>query len=260
MLITDDFIYIHMPKTGGTFVTDVITRLHESAVAENVIVRLVSGIRGRKRLLSLIDIQKHGTCSEIPREYRGRTILATIRNPYDRYVSIYEFGLWRSIPDFFGSPEIARQVYPHFPNLSFAEFVHLAMMPNWRIKNTNFAPEESLGRQTRDFVRYFFHNPGYTFSAIDQPSIQTQQYKEYLFDNIHFIHTNNLNRELADFLISIGYAPSDLAFILQKDKVFPPRGGRTEKQPWQAYYTPELKQEVRTRDRLVFDMFAEFDV
>ena len=27
MVITEAFIYIHMPKTGGTFVTDVLTRI-----------------------------------------------------------------------------------------------------------------------------------------------------------------------------------------------------------------------------------------
>jgi hypothetical protein len=29
MLFTDNFVYIHQPKTDGTFVTTVVLRLHE---------------------------------------------------------------------------------------------------------------------------------------------------------------------------------------------------------------------------------------
>jgi hypothetical protein len=34
---------------------------------------------------------------------------------------------------------------------------------------------------------------------------------------------------------------------------------RPEHDPWQSYYTPELKDFVRTRERLLFGHFPEFD-
>lgn len=92
MLITDSFIYIHQPKTGGTFVAQTIASLHEArgdrvdtvwfdpdrpiplpAVGPGHVVRLM--LSGRNQ---------HGARQDVPVAYTGRPIIATIRNPFDR--------------------------------------------------------------------------------------------------------------------------------------------------------------------------------
>jgi hypothetical protein len=101
MLVTDNFVYVHMPKTGGTFVTSVLTRLHalrEPAHSRHArLKRQMSLLKERWRTLPalgssqygpLLSLEpKHGTCHDIPKTHRRKPIAATIRNPFDWYVS-----------------------------------------------------------------------------------------------------------------------------------------------------------------------------
>ncbi len=79
MLICDRFVYIHMPKTGGTFVRHALTKLLA------------------KCDIAFFDDQdnKHAGVERIPDRYRHLPVLATIRNPFDHLVSLYEFGWWK---------------------------------------------------------------------------------------------------------------------------------------------------------------------
>ncbi|WP_161795859.1 hypothetical protein [Synechococcus sp. GFB01] len=70
MLITEHFVFIHYPKTGGTFVTRALERLYGE---------------------SLININKHGTCRDVPAEHAGKPLLSTHRHPLSRLLSHYEF-------------------------------------------------------------------------------------------------------------------------------------------------------------------------
>src|SRR5687767_6163093 len=108
MILTPDFVYIHQPKTGGTFVSHVLSRVY-------------GGREG-----GFVDVEKHAACSEVPEEHRGKPIISNLRNPYERYVSQYRFGWWRMHPDLYCGIEEMRELYPHYPEISFAEFVHLA--------------------------------------------------------------------------------------------------------------------------------------
>jgi len=36
MIFTDNFVYVHKPKTGGTFVTDVLRRIYGSGTRRTV--------------------------------------------------------------------------------------------------------------------------------------------------------------------------------------------------------------------------------
>ncbi|MGB6012319.1 MAG: sulfotransferase family 2 domain-containing protein, partial [Desulfobacterales bacterium] len=91
-IITDDFVYIHYPKTGGTFVTHVLKRLYQYKKKYKLLTTFLPK-RIQRRFHGFIQTdKKHGTCDEIPELHRNKPILATIRNPYDRYVSHYEFG------------------------------------------------------------------------------------------------------------------------------------------------------------------------
>lgn len=77
---------------------------------------------------------------------------------------------------------------------------------------------------------------------------------------VRFIHAERLNEELHDFLLGLDFAAEELKLILDSGKTFPPEGGRSKGKPWQEYYTPELKQKVRTKERLLFIVFPEFDL
>jgi hypothetical protein len=172
-------------------------------------------------------------------------------------VSQYEFGWWkrpeytkhfRSIPNF-------QQLYPRFPNLTFEEYVRAANAAFCRYKKGR----QELGLHTEEFVNFYFKNPREVAPKIDDEYLAAQRYKMDMF-NIHFIRTECLNEELHAFLLSQGYQAEDIDFVLSLGKILPYGKGRDNHQAWQSYYTPELKQMVRHRERLIFTVFPEFDV
>ena len=268
MIITDRFVFIHMPKTGGTFVSEVLKQLHESFTPSRIDRMLRRGARSSFRS---IDI--HGTCNAIPEADREKPVLSVIRSPYDRHVSRYEAGHWRkrlsdlewenrAHPDHrrWYAPDYgaARRRYPHSPDLSFAEYIEVCtgmLAPLGRAENGSGI---AVGQLTRQVVRYYFRNPTEVLSRIDDDYVASGAYRADMYP-VHFMHTDRLNDDLHAYLLGIGYPPSAVAFVRSVPKIFPLEGGRTEEQAWPRYYTPELKRLVRERERLLFAMFPEFD-
>jgi hypothetical protein len=183
MLFTDNFVYIHQPKTGGTFVTTVLLRLHE--FKWNYLIHGMSALK--KELIHknkygtfIYNNNKHGTCSDIPESHQRKLILATIRNPYYLYVSQYEFGWWkrqeflkyyRSIPNF-------ETKYSNFPNINFADYVKLTNQAFCQFNNVDFEPKASLGLQTEEFIKYYFINSQKLLSSINDDYISSKRYKK----------------------------------------------------------------------------------
>ena len=171
MLFTDSFVYVHEPKTGGTFVTSVLFRLYEfkwtylTRVASTLRTELVH----QNRYGTLIyHNNKHGGCSDIPAAQRHKPVLATVRNPYDMYVSQYEFGWWKRkewLPYFQAIPGF-QQRYPHFPQISFAEYVTLS---NLAFSDQPGAADDpgSIGLLSEMFIKFYCQQPRAVLAALD---------------------------------------------------------------------------------------------
>lgn len=111
MIITPDFVYIHQPKTGGSFVTRVLQSLYTGRAIHD------------PQVPAPQSFHKHGTCSDIPTTHRNIPLLGCIRNPFERYVSQYEFAWWKQeLPPWTNLNEVHSR-FPHFPDLSFEEFI-----------------------------------------------------------------------------------------------------------------------------------------
>ena len=255
MILTDKFVYIHQPKTGGTFVTHVLSLLFKKK--NNILNRFSN--KFSRISPKYIDTNKHGTCCEIPESHLGKPIVASIRSPYDRYVSQYEFGWWKKYPPSYCNVNEIYKSYPHFPDISFSEFIHLTNSLFLKLENSNFSREESLGRHTEQFVRYFFKKPNKIFQSIDADYLSYGNYRKDMF-NVNFIQVDRLNAELYEFLLKLGYSKRKLKFILELNKIFPHEGGRNKGQKWQKYFSPELKTIVRKKERLIFKIFPEYDI
>ena len=67
MIVTDHFVYIHVSRTGGTFLN-------------KLILEQVPGAR---------MIQYHGHLRDLPGEFSGLPVIGFVRNPWDWYVSMY---------------------------------------------------------------------------------------------------------------------------------------------------------------------------
>lgn len=70
MLVTDDFVFVHIPKTAGTFIQEVI--------------------RGHLPVLADWDYA-HTPDSDLPDEWRHLPGFCVIRNPWDWYVSWFHY-------------------------------------------------------------------------------------------------------------------------------------------------------------------------
>lgn len=77
MLLTRDFVFLHVPKTGGTFVRRVLLD-HAPAPWE------------------VVEARDHATVREIPASYAHLPRLTFVRNPFSWYVSWYHFHLTRA--------------------------------------------------------------------------------------------------------------------------------------------------------------------
>ena len=249
MIITDKYIYIHLPKTGGTFVSQVLYDI-EHTIANRIKRLLLNG--------TYVDVNKHGICSEIPEKFENIPIFTTIRNPYDRYVSQYEFKWWQKYPEQFGPADEIKKHCPNFPDISFEEFIFLSNRIFYRLDG-RMCRQKRIGWHTEQFLRYFFKDPYRALEKIDSDYIESGDYAKDMC-NVTFIHTENLNRELHDHLKTIGYKTGKISFILSKGKINPVEGGRSNNQKWQSYYSTGLKDNIREKERFLFQLFPEYAV
>jgi hypothetical protein len=254
MILTDRFVYIHLPKTGGTFVTAVLERLMKPPRPRNWPERVLRRLRRRRWR----DTNKHGTCAEIPASHRGLPVFACVRNPFDRCVSQYEFGWWKDRPPPWVDSAAIRRRYPAFPGVPFADFVEISATAFPRLRGSPLSGEDALGWQTDQFVRTFFRDPEAAWRRIDDAYIDGRRWEEDLHP-VRFLRTENLNADLHAFLLGVGFAPAEVDWVLREGKIRP-AGAKGERRPsWEEYYTPDLRARVRRRERLLFAMFPEYD-
>jgi hypothetical protein len=211
-------------------------------------------------VLGHLDVKKHGSSRHVPPPFRHLPLVSTLRNPFDRYVSTYEFGWWKK-EDRWRPTWLAgmKSEFPQYPDLSFEEFVEMSKyLDRFSVCDRPAAP--TVGLQTRELIHFFCQNSADVVLQIAQASdeVAAKLLRDDMFP-VHFLRTNDLNASLVEYLESVGIPAERLEPIRKSGKVFPPDGGRSEAQRWESYYTPELKDVVRQRDRLVFELFPEFD-
>jgi hypothetical protein len=73
MLISNEFVFIHIPKTAGDF----IKKVCQARFGDGYFVSH--------------DLKKHGPAADLPPAYRGLPVFALVRNPWDWYVSWYHY-------------------------------------------------------------------------------------------------------------------------------------------------------------------------
>lgn len=274
MLITDRFVYVHMPKTGGTFVTEALTKLHRPRTRSVFLRRAIralgirTGARRPSRYGPLENVQpKHGTCHDVPALHRDKPILSNVRSPYDWYVSQYEFAWWkrtsayhaetRPTPVGFAIEQVLpdfQSAHPEFPEVSFEGFLELC-----QCASRTYGADTTLGLYTHGFLRYFFRDAEGASRRLDSEYVRSGTCANDMF-TVAFLRTHVLNEDLHAFLLSTGYRPKDVAFVRHLERILPMGLGRRDDQAWEGYYTPALKALVREREWVLFEMFPEFDV
>ena len=256
VIATDRFVYVHQPKTGGTFVTAVLFRLADVLGTRELKVRTPRTAFVRAKL-------KHGTCRDVPRALRDRPVWTTVRNPFDQYVSEYAFGWWRrgDYPRHFRRR--VRQFgerYPDYPDLEFEGFLRLYHEAFGRTaRSRRFTSDDGVGWLTEQFVQYYARRPRRLLRRL-RPDADPAVLRDALFP-VRFLQTERLNDDLHRALLDAGLDAGRVAFVREHDRVLPEHAAaRDRRRDWRTYYTPELRAHVRRNDALLFRLFPEYDV
>jgi hypothetical protein len=257
MNITPSFVFVHMPKTGGSFVSAMLRELHGDGRIHELLLRSESLLRAKNRLVKLFrggrfgheEFNKHGMCRDIPLQFAHLPILSCMRNPYDWYVSNYKYGWWRSHPHDY--PDLAAD--PRWPNLSFVDYLELSHHKWLGVLNPGVVVNPSLGRLTVLFINYYCRQPDKIVSSLDDAELMAALRADMF--PVHFLDTAQLNQQLYDYLLASGrYQPASLAFILERRKISP-RNRRQPHESWPDFYDDALMAQIIQRDRFLFHLF-----
>jgi len=266
LIVTDRFVLLNYPRTGSTFVREVLRTLYgrRDSSWDRALQHVLPGRTGFRELLLPIyrtrsarrerRRSQHGCYAQIPQVHRGKPVLSVARHPMDRLVSQYEHRFWRDHP-----PAEAREIrrrLPSFPDLSFTEFLELQASFGLEAVLQGLQLRADVGSQTVHFLRFYHPHPDEALACLTDEVVDSGRLRLEL-PVVHFIHLERLAEELRGFLHSVGFEESETEFLVDKPpvNVARERGSR----PWREYFSVEQILEFRRRERLLFQVFPEYD-
>ena len=167
---------------------------------------------------------------------------------------MYHYHWWKEHPEHY--PALAE--HPEYPDLSFEVFLRLISEshPQTRLE---MKLDPTIGWHTYQLITFYATDPYEFLKSVEGQPLTAEMVRAALVTE-RLLVTDHLNQQLYDFLGSVNVPKRRRAFILEQPKLRPPGGDRTAEHKWERYLTPELKQYVRRRERLIFELWPEFDV
>jgi len=227
MIVTDKFIFVHLPRSGGTFVSEVIRRFFPSAR----------------------EIGYHLPRTLLPKEYSHLPVFGAVRNPWEFYVSWYHH-VW---PRDAGTPLVSW--VSENGKVGFEGATRNAL--NFGVDNERL---DALIEIVAEQVDYRKRNiPNITKEAIRQVRGTGVGYYTFRFnhlfgnaDDVFICRLETLRQDLIAFFEGIGAATDELRdYVLGSDKV-----NAAEYLHYSTYFTPELAELVSIRDRPLIERFG----
>jgi hypothetical protein len=227
MLVTDKFVFLHLPRAGGTFVYDVVRKFFPSAR----------------------EIGYHFPRELLPPEYSHLPILGVVRNPWEFYVSWYEHVRPRN------TASIMFSWLSDNGALDFVETTRNAL--NLGTNNERLDVLIDMLPEHVDYSRRY--NPNITKDSMLKVRSTGVGYYTFRFnqifgnpDDVFFCRLESLRQDLVAFLDGVGVATDELReYVLGLDKK-----NTSEHANESTYYTPELAELVRIRDHELIERFG----
>jgi hypothetical protein len=227
MIATDKFVFVHLPRSGGTFVAGLIARFFPSS-------RMVG---------------YHLPLEFLPAEYSHLPILGAIRNPWDFYVSWYHHVLPRDA----ATPLVSWM--SDYGKLDFKETTRNALnlgTDTERLDRLIQTLPEEVDYQTKNI-------PNITKAAMRRVQGSGIGYYTFRFnhlfgnrDDIYFCRFENFTRDLLSFFGSIDAVTAELEqYVLHAEKQ-----NTSEHRHYSQYYSAELASLVSLRDGGLIQRFG----
>jgi len=227
MIVTNKFVFVHLPRSGGTFVSEVIRKFFPSAH----------------------EIGYHLPRTLLPREYSHLPVLGAVRNPWEFYVSWYHH-VW---------PRDAASILISWVTEN-GKLGFLGTTRNALNLGVNDERLDVLIERLPEQVDYSRRNiPNITKEAMRGVRGTGVGYYTFRFnhlfgnvDDVFVCRLETLRQDLVGFFEGIGAATDELRdYVLRVEKK-----NTSEHRHYCAYYTPELAELVSLRDRPLIERFG----
>jgi hypothetical protein len=227
VIVTDKFVFVHLPRSGGTFVSEMIKKFFPSAK----------------------EIGHHMPRELLPKEHSHLPVFGTVRNPWEFYVSLYHYVRSRNAGKTFiswmtengtlgfdgsvrnmlnigvdqGRLDLLIETLPDYIDYSRTQIPNVTKHTMRRVRGTGVAYYTFRFNQ-------LFGNP----------------------DDMVICQLETLRRDLIEFFEQIGAATDELRdYVLSSEKK-----NQAAHLHYSAYYTPELANLVSIRDRQIVERFG----
>lgn len=226
MIISPDFICIHLQKCGGSFLREFLTKNIPNARYNGIV---------------------HDRACDIPKEHENKPILGLIRNPWDWYVSWYAATQSNPKGLFWG-------LHTKGKKTTFHEFISKLFSIRQTIHNIDFGliHQLGIGLYTYYYIKSYCRNPNVVFR-----NLITKPLDGSMVFEIEICRTENLRSDLMNFLATthIGITESQANILLTMPKV-----NISLRNRYQDYYNEQLMQLIRKKDKYIVDQFGyEFE-
>lgn len=197
----------------------------------------------------------------IPASHASLPILSCVLNPYDIYVSEYTFNWWRENPaGWFDDVTAVEREYGRLEDLDFPRFVR-ATVDHSRWSQTarmHYPQLPAMAYCSTEWLHYHCLDPASVVADAQAIGDLLPRVRASIAP-IHFLQTHRLNQDLHAFLQTMDFPAAQIDPILARGKIHPGKPRRKEGDHWSRYYDDELRQLVRERESLLFELFPEFD-
>ncbi len=227
MIVTDKFVFLHLPRSGGTFISEVIRRFFPSAH----------------------EIGYHLPRTLLPREYSHLPVLGGVRNPWEFYASWYhhQYSDSKYSPLFCGLSENRK--------LDFVKTIRNALTLGVSDEKLDLLIQELP--ESFDFQKRHISNvTKNVMRQIRGTGLGLYTFRFNLLfgpaDDVFFCRVESLRSDLLSFFDRIGAASGALrTYVLELDNK-----NVSEHRHYSTYYTPELAELVSIRDRPLIERFG----
>ena len=258
MFLTDRFAFLHIPKTGGTFVHFHLRRIYARTLFRKLIHSLRSkcGICVPFMQYSYAELPKHTIRRTVACLRKDLPIVLCIRNPFDVYVSQFRFRWWEQFPDrWFTHLERVRAEFGELSKFSFETFVEATLRySHWT--ETVKSSRRCIGPLSAEWLRYFVREPNDCLRCTSDEDLLRQVQEE--LKSVTILRTENLQVDLCNFLGSVGVDSQSLEAIRTANRIFPGLPTRVPNDSFHDYFSDDLAKKVSETEWPIFNLFLEY--